>query len=694
MNFDITFGQPSWLLIICFLLAGGYAALLYYRNNNKLSSRATILLALLRFIVVFIIAFLLLSPMIERMVKTQEDPMVLFVQDNSASVNFGLDSAYYSNEYHEEVDLFKEELGRDYDVRTYTFGESFSRQDAFTFDERLTNMSDIFEGLQVSYSNRNVGAVIIASDGIYNRGTNPVYASRASDIPIYTVALGDTTAHKDIILEDVRHNQVTYLGNKFPVQINIEALECRGETSTLTVSKDDEELFTRELEFTSDHHFETVDLTLEAEDVGMQNYNVDIAPVEGEINVENNYKDFFIEVLDSRQEVLILSNTPHPDVGAIKQSLETNEHYDVTSSEIGEFDDNVEQYNLVIFHQLPSMDYPRPGIMEELNEHSIPRLFLIGSQTNITAFNEMNAGVTITPRSDQFNEALPDFNQGFALFSIQQDTEDFFDLLPPLYTHFAEFEMDGAARVFLNQQIGNVTTEDPLILFTEDMGIKSGVITGEGIWRWRLYNYMHKENHNIFNELISNKVQYLSILEDKDHLRISSENIYYENEPVEFSAEVYNQSYELINEPELNLTITNQEGVEYPYVFSRTTNAYTLDAGTFPVGEYTYEASVVVGDEQYNQQGEFSVVQLNVEKQQTIADHQLMYRLAVENDGEMFYPGQWGELYDKLQQREDIKPVLYSQQQFEEAISLRGIFFLILLLVTIEWFARRRSGIY
>ena len=416
--------------------------------------------------------------------------------------------------------------------------------------------------------------------------------------------------------------------------------------------------------------------------------------MEGEISVANNSKDIFIEVLDSRQKVLILSNAPHPDVGAIKQSLENNENYEVESYVIDEFDNNIEQYNLVVFHQLPSSAHPRPEVLQKVEDNDISRLFVIGSQTNIRSFNNLETGIIITPRSEQFNEALADFNYRFGLFSISQEAEDVLGSLPPLFSPFANYEASGNVNVFLNQKIGNVVTEDPLMLFADAGVAKTGIIAGEGIWRWRLHNYLHKQNHDIFDELLSKTTQYLSVLADKSQLRVFSDNIFYENEPVTFSAEVYDHSYELINEPELHLTIYNEAGVDYPFVFSRTSNAYTLDAGMFSVGDYTYEAMVRVGEESFTEKGEFSVTPLNIEKLQTIADHQLMYRLAVENDGKMFYPGQWDELQEEIKQREDIKPVLYSQKKFDDAISLRSIFFLILLLVSVEWFVRKRSGTY
>ncbi len=694
MSFNITFDYSYWVLLLCILLSAGYAFLLYYRNKEDISKRTSLILGVFRFIMIFIISVLILSPMIERLTNVEEDPIILFVQDNTGSVSFGPDSSYFINEYPDEVDFIKNKFEGRYDFRTYTFGESFSRNDEFTYDEQVTNMAEIFAGIQTNYNNRNVGAIIIASDGIYNRGINPVYASETNNFPLYTIALGDTVPKKDIILSDILHNRVTYLDNKFPVQAQIEAIECMGESTELVVRKDNNEVFSKKIDIRSNHHFETVDFMLRAEEPGLQRYSVELSPVEGEVNLENNSMDFFIEVLDSRQKVLILSNSPHPDVGAIKQSIEKNDRYEVSSFQINEFDKNVNKFNLVIFHQLPSNRHSLSEIMESLDEHSIPRLYVLGSQTNISTFNNLQTGITITPRSDNFNEVLPEFNQNFSLFSIDENTENFFKYLPPLHAKFAGYEMAGNVRTFLFQKIGNVVTDDPLVAFSDDRRQKNGVITGEGLWRWRLHNYMHEQNHNILNDFISKMVQYLSLMEDRDHLQVSSENVYYENEPVHFTAEVYNQSYELINEPELHITVINEEGVEYPYVFSRTANAYTLDAGTFAAGDYKYEAYVEVGDDKYTDKGKFSVAKLNIEKLQTIANHGLMYRLAKENDGKMFYPGEWEKLFDEITKRKDIRPLIYSQKSFKDAISLNWLFFLILLIVSLEWFLRRRSGLY
>ncbi len=38
----------------------------------------------------------------------------------------------------------------------------------------------------------NLGAVVLAGDGIYNQGVEPLFAASGLSVPIYTIALGDT----------------------------------------------------------------------------------------------------------------------------------------------------------------------------------------------------------------------------------------------------------------------------------------------------------------------------------------------------------------------------------------------------------------------------------------------------------------------------------------------------------------------
>ena len=135
--------------------------------------------------------------------------------------------------------------------------------------------------------------------------------------------------------------------------------------------------------------------------------------------------------------------------------------------------------------------------------------------------------------------------------------------MPPLLEPFGDYTTDVGTTSLFNQKIGAVATGKPLFIFNVRGETKSGVITGEGIWRWQLHDDMMNGNHEIYNNLILKIVQYLSVKVNKSKFRIISKNNFNENEPLNFEAEVYNESYELINNGEVSMAITDEEGNKF-----------------------------------------------------------------------------------------------------------------------------------
>jgi len=231
-------------------------------------------------------------------------------------------------------------------------------------------------------------------------------------------------------------------------------------------------------------------------------------------------------------------------------------------------------------------------------------------------------------------------------------------------------------------------------MFFEAAGRKTGIITGENIWKWRLSDYLQTGTHQASDELINKIVQFLSVKSDKSFFVVKTANRFQENENVEFQVEVYNESYELINQQDVNLVITDEKGKTFPYVFGKTENSYYLNVGNFPVGNYKYQATVKVGKYMYQRSGVFIVSALNLESLSTIADHNLLYRIAKAHSGEMVYPGKMDDLVKKISAREDIRPVSYAHKQYSDLIGNILVFLLIVGLLSAEWFLRKRSGVY
>ena len=693
---SLVFEYPTWFILLCIALGAGYAWLLYHKDRLLESVAPWLIytMAAFRFLVVTIIAILLLSPLLKTNFREVEKPIVVLAQDNSESVIINKDSAFYQHEYLDAYHKLQSELADKYDLTSFTFSDDAKISNQIDFSGKQTDISAMFDELDNLYNNRNVGAVIIASDGLYNKGKNPLYRAAKLKFPVYTIALGDTSVRKDIILTKINHNRYAYLGNTFPLEVVVDAHQCKDKKTKLTVSDNDGVQFEKEINITGNQFNTAVPVLLEAKKVGLQKYHVQLSSIEGEISTSNNQADVFIEVLDGRQKVLILADAPHPDIGALKRAIEVNDNYEVEVKLIDDWDKQLSAYNLVIFHQLPSTKAASRNLMLEWKASDVPALFIVGQETDLGQFNKLETGLKIETGRSNINEVIAVPDQNYSLFTISDKLRNSFQHFPPLVAPYGDYKVSGLAHTMLKQKIGLVETDKPLLLFSEQGERKVGVLAGEGIWKWALNDYAVNNSHEVFDELISKLVQYLSVKTDKSLFRVMGKNHFFENEPILFDAELYNESYELINEPEVNIRITNSEGKTYPFVFSRTANAYRLNAGNLPVGDYTYEATVKSGEKVYSEKGAFSVSALQIESTNTVANHQLMYSLAQQTGGKMYYPNHLEDLAKDISNREDIKPIIYNHKKLDDVIHQKWIFFLILALVALEWFLRKRNGAY
>lgn len=687
--FAILFEELNAFWLLPCLVFGFSCAWFLYQKSAFLSQNLKWFLFFFRGLLISLLAFLLLSPLIKSTKYRLEKPLVIIAQDASSSVN---STNNKSNEkaYPQEIRKLANQLSADFEVKILNFGDDVKPGFDFTQQAKTTNISKVFSYVDQQYGNRNIGALILASDGIINRGANPIINIKTLKYPIYSIALGDTIPKKDVLISAVNYNKLVYLGSDHQIEIHLSANKSKGLKSNLRIKTSDGQSQSIAFDINQNDWQKTFAVKLQTLKKGMQKISISIDGISGELSNQNNQQTIFVEVLDGREKVLIMADAPHPDVSALKQAIESNKNYEVKLAFADAIPTNTEDYGLIVFHALPTLSHPIAALLKQTSSHA--RWFVIGANSDVSALSKQQNLLNITANnlSQEYFAAL---NKDFYAFSLSDNVKNMVANAAPLIAPFGKYSLKGAGVVLFHQKIGNALKSNPLLSFENDGGIKTAILTGEGFWRWRLQDFEINENHEAFDELITKTVQYLSAKDDKRKFRVyPAKNSFLANENIILHAELYDDAYALVNEPEVSVEIKSEEGKKFSYMFSKQDKVYQLDAGILPPGAYNFIAKTQLGAKKYQAQGQFLIEDLNIELMKTTADHQLLYNLSALGGGALVYPNEIRNLEKLITDNEEIKTISFSENSYDELINLKWFFALLIVLLASEWFLRKRNG--
>ena len=718
---DILVDVPIWEWVIALAVALGLT-LLRYAVGSDGPQKAWLRwgLGLLRLSVLGVVCFLLLEPILKMVTVETEPATVLLVHDGTSSQWVGKDSITNRMalaDWVNKAPLPFVENG--FEVENYIFGTQLLglsindwgdsiQSSQLLFDAPRTDIGSALEGLRDKFSHRNIAGVIFTTDGLSNRGRDPEFGSQLLEVPHFFVGTGDTTAVRDVQVSDVICNDVAYLGNTFPLEAKIKARGFEGESVITSISINGDLQEERIWIVNAGIDSENIRFELDASTTGTYKIEVKsrLQTGQNEALIANNSKVTFIEVLESKRKVLIVANAPHPDVAAIRKAVTANKHQTaevIFSSELIDFetsrDDILPQHDILILHNIPNRFSPVPPSISEAIVSDTPIFFIGGGTSDLSQLPIERTGVNIED-SDLLETVQGVPNSGFSLFSPPESLASHLMTWAPVNTTFGEAKASGSLEVLLYQTLGTLKTQWPLWAFNKDAsGRRSGIIVGDGIWRWRMENFLRDENFEVFDELINGSIQYLVSRDDIRRFRVEGPSKRDEDERVKFSAQVYDASLKPTTEVDIQLTIRNQNDQEYDYYFSVSEQRYRLDCGRLTPGEYTWRSSCLLDGEIYEENGSFVITSLKAEMSSLPANHALLKRLSVKSGG--VYLGalsginvnnsKWSEIVLGQTQK---RGILHEYTERVDLIRFDLILWLVIVALSIEWVVRRRQGGY
>ena len=692
---NIIFDLSPWLILPVILTGIGYAVLLYVGLKKMVfNSKLSRFLAVIRFLLVSLIAILLLHPYLMRQKKLIEQPVIILAHDNSASIIMGADSSknklLYSNRFDSLYSLLKES----YQVDPYTFGQKLKPDTFLDFREQQTDISELFKEIHTAYFNRNVGAVVLLTDGISNKGVPVDLMEEAQPIPVYAVGMGDTVVRPDVSISDMRHNRIIFKDSRFPVELSIKAQKAAGQQLKVQLTLNGENVASTDIQIVNDLFTWSQTFQISANESGRKKLVASVSEIADEQIIENNYRESYIDILDEKAEILILARAPHPDIAAIRSVF--GEQYKTKVEYIHSWKPKGNSYGLIILHDLPATNYNNLMLESFFQENqSCPLWVIIGTNTDLAALNHLQDNIQFRAETKGTVDLFPVTDNAFSLFSVDAFQRERLNRFPALSAPMLEANLPLNHSTFIYQRIRGIPTNYPLLGYTWNNNRRMAYLVGNGLWRWRIADYNQNGNHHVFNELISKTVSYLLVKADNRRLRLFADASFLINDEILFRAELYNPALELVNEPDILLYITNTETeTTYDYLFTRVENTYRLNAGRLPAGSYTFKAETVLGNERLSFDGDFIVSSTSIEAANLVADHEMLQRLTKQTKGQFLPYNRLMAIPQLLKEDARITSTSSVVRNYEPFISLKWFATLLFLLAAIEWLVRKANGGY
>ncbi len=678
--------SPWWLLLIA-AISIGLAMLLYFRNPyDILSPLWKKILIVTRSVTFFLLFFLLLSPFVEKNKKIIYPPEIITLVDNSQSIK--IDPLHSSIEA--KINDLVNKHSKNIIFDNYSFSDNLSNDLKLSFDGKATNLFDALQlALRQANEKENIKAILLFTDGINTQNNDLHLLFNQVKVPIYTIGLGDTTVHTDLQVSKIECNDNIPIGSTFPIEVVLNTKQAKGKSSKLQIFLDNELIYNEIININYDNFSKIITIQSKANNEGLHRIEVRWGRIEEEKNIINNSAVKTIEIIKQKYKIGILSCSTHPDIGAINRALTGILLNEVQLIRLGK-DQIPNDLDVLIIYQLNGNCLSKQNI-EQLKTSHTPIWLFIGTQTQIplaTSFVPWLGNLV----NSSYIESQVKVNEQFPYFQLSNDEINFFENAPPIITLYPRNLVNNKFPIIFYQKIGKATSNTPVMFFYQLNNKNIAVFIGEGIWRWRVDAL--KNNSNVFDSWVSKIINYLLSTSNKDRFRIIAKSIYQSTEAINLQAELLNQSGELINSPDIEITINSNKGFSGKFFFSRTGNAYTLSLGQLPPATYTYSATALLKDNPLTAKGTFTVEKSDIEMQNLTANHDLLKEISSFSGGRFFTFNNLDSL-DKILLSEQINQTYYTIEKITIPLIQSWIYLIIIIaLLSFEWFIRKYMGGY
>jgi hypothetical protein len=667
------------LLLLSLVIAGGLSYFQYF-FKAKSKSNVIILLAFLRFLAIFGLLVLLINPIISKnSLEITKTPLAIVV-DNSSSI-IALKSDKKTVELYQKL-VSNPALKEKFEIQSYQFDNDFKTSDKFDFKGNQTNLDEAAKNLK-SINKNLIFPTVIITDGNQTTGNDYVYRFDPVN-KVYPLVVGDTTTFFDLKINQLNVNKYAFHKNKFPVEVFLQYAGDKTANAEFTISQGNTVVAKEKLSFSPSKKTASVNLLLPADRVGLQIYKASIQSSTKEKNSYNNIKNFAVEIIDQKSTIAIVSAINHPDIAALKRSIEVNAQRKVVLAKPSQISD-LEDISVLVLYQ-PTTAFK--AIFDNNKLKGTNAFIITGNNTDFNFLNQQQNNL-VFKMSSQREDFLCEFQSAFNLFAIDNIG---FENFPPLQNPFGNISTNGNVSVLLSSKIRNVSTNAPLLAFAENQGKRTAFLLGENSWKWRLQSHVDNQSFEKYDVFIDKIIQYLASSTSKKSLVVTHESFYNSGEEIIINAQYFNKNYEFDEKARLTISVVNAATKQTKnYDLLKGSNSFSANLEGLPAGKYNFTVKELNSNTSYA--SHFEILDFDIEKQFVNPDIVKLEQLAQQTGGKAFFENQADQLINTLLENKEYKSIEKNISSKTPIIDWVWLLILIATLLTIEWFVRKYNGL-
>lgn len=716
----------SWLVVFGIILCAFIYAFYCYRTTiPPISSVKKSILITLRTIALGLFIFALFEPILSFVRTSIDTPKLALLLDNSQSMTI-TDSKGSRKVAITKSLIDSKILSLGDEVKVASFHDAVraidtKRIDSLKFDGQLTDISGAIRWVSEQTESTNLRAGLVITDGAFNAGANPLYEAELLGKPLYIIGIGDSTEPKDISIQTILTNELTYLESSVPVNINLKSNGYTDEynsTTKLVLSDNGTPIAEQTIILRADQQAYSAVFDYHPKTEGVHKLTASISPRVGELTTKNNSLSEFITVLKQKRRVVLFAGAPSSDVSFLRSILTNEKGAEVKAyiqKQNAEFYDEeptsqvLHDAELIVLVGFPinSTGNTSLQLIAQECERGKPILFVSSLQTDYTKLKQLEQYLPFTVVSSRAQEFMvfadiQSKSLSNSLLKIKGTNEDIaiWNQLPPIFRTETFVRVKPESEVLATIKVNSTPLNEPLITSREFQGKKSVAVLGYGLYRWKLLGEAAEISKgrtdvpDVLSTFLQNSTRWLTTSDNQKTVRIkTTKKLYASGEKVEFNAQVYDQTLTPIENAEVVVKISGGNNPRELILTPLTNGRYSGQLEGLTEGDYSFSGSVSVAQKSYGtDNGRFSVGDIALEYQNVRMNSELLRQIAERTGGKFYTPENASKFLEDIKKQPTFSPRTITQKSEFALWNLPWLLATGLLCFGSEWFIRKRSG--